>query len=236
MTKSNRRPLALLALLALFAAPGQALFAQAIETDDEVNAIIRQLAPIAGQTQNVPHSLVPSDVIVQPRATFTRPAPQVTIVRPAPQVIVAQPPQVVIFEPARSYEFVLEGHRLVLDRALALDLDVFFPIDSALLTDAARRSLHALGRALQSDALVHYKYLIAGHTDASGPDDYNLSLSERRAQSVRDFLVQNYLIDPSRLLWTGFGEAQLRRPDEPYSALNRRVEVAFVASRTVIVE
>ncbi|MEO1018876.1 MAG: OmpA family protein, partial [Pseudomonadota bacterium] len=63
-----------------------------------------------------------------------------------------------------------------------------------------------------------------GHTDAAGSDTYNQSLSELRAASVRDYLVQNYDVDPSRLLTEGRGEAQLLGGYSPDAGENRRVE------------
>jgi len=48
---------------------------------------------------------------------------------------------------------------------------------------------------------------ISGHTDATGPDDFNLKLSLRRATAVRAFLIERGGIDPERLLVAGYGEA-----------------------------
>ena len=49
---------------------------------------------------------------------------------------------------------------------------------------------------------------IEGHTDSTGPEDYNQSLSQRRAQAVVDYLVNEHGIAPQRLEAKGFGESQ----------------------------
>jgi len=66
---------------------------------------------------------------------------------------------------------------------------------------------------------------IDGHTDSRGSDAHNQALSERRAEAVRKFFIENG-IDPSRLESRGFGESQPAAPnDTPENLrLNRRVE------------
>lgn len=107
----------------------------------------------------------------------------------------------------------------------AIDLEVPFRLDSAELTDAARRQLDALAQALRSAQLADARFLIAGHTDATGAADYNKALSERRAQSVLLYLVEVQGISEARLLAAGFGEEKLKNADDPAAAENRRVEV-----------
>ena len=67
---------------------------------------------------------------------------------------------------------------------------------------------------------------IAGHTDAKGSDAYNLRLSQRRAEAVRDYLVQQG-VEPSRMTAVGYGESQpvADNATEAGRAQNRRVEL-----------
>lgn len=67
-----------------------------------------------------------------------------------------------------------------------------------------------------------------GHTDAKGSDEYNLSLSEARAVSVRRELVATYGIEPERLVAVGFGEEHLKDIQDPEGPVNRRVEVVRI--------
>jgi outer membrane protein OmpA-like peptidoglycan-associated protein len=102
------------------------------------------------------------------------------------------------------------------------NLLITFEYNSDRLTPAARRNLDEFARALVDPALADARFVVEGHTDATGPADYNLDLSRRRAASVVTYLV-DHGIDPARLEAQGFGETKLRsdRPDDP---VNRRVE------------
>ncbi len=118
---------------------------------------------------------------------------------------------------------------VVADYRYQTDITVYFAYDSAELTDRARRDLRALGRALSSPELRPYRYMIAGHTDAKGSEEYNQELSMRRAEAVRDHLIDTYGVDDRRLIVTGWGYSQLKNPDNPYGAENRRTEVVLIA-------
>jgi OmpA-OmpF porin, OOP family len=105
------------------------------------------------------------------------------------------------------------------------DFRVLFAFDSAELTPQAREALDRLGAALVSDRLHNYAFIIAGHTDAVGPEAYNLDLSRRRAESVVGYLTQRFDIDRGRLTSEGFGQSRLFDPANPTSGVNRRVEI-----------
>lgn len=102
------------------------------------------------------------------------------------------------------------------------DLLIEFDLDSAALRSEAQRHLDAFAEALRNPALAGQSFLVEGHTDATGPADYNLELSQRRATAVVDYLVERG-IEPERLLARGFGETQPRTSD-PGNRANRRVE------------
>jgi outer membrane protein OmpA-like peptidoglycan-associated protein len=72
--------------------------------------------------------------------------------------------------------------------------------------------------------------LVAGHTDSSGPADYNMTLSEKRAYSVTSYFVQNKGLSSSRFTTTWFGEDQPIADNTTVDgrAKNRRVNVAIV--------
>lgn len=106
-----------------------------------------------------------------------------------------------------------------------IDLEVPFRLGSAELTDVARRQLDALAEAMRAPELADSRFLIAGHTDATGAADYNKALSERRAESVLRYLVEIQAVSEARLLAAGFGEERLKNTAQPEAAENRRVEV-----------
>lgn len=110
------------------------------------------------------------------------------------------------------------------------DLKILFPFNSAELTQDTLLQLDELGAALQSNDLLTYRFEIAGHTDAAGPDGYNDGLSERRAAAVTGYLEQTYGIDSQRLQARGYGKRQLIDPGNPTGARNRRVEIKTLST------
>ncbi len=106
-----------------------------------------------------------------------------------------------------------------------VDIEVQFEFNSADVTPAAAESLLTLGRALTDPQLAGQRFVIAGHTDARGNRAYNASLSDRRAQSVRNFLIEQFKIAPDHLVARGFGETRLKNPRDPSAAENRRVQI-----------
>lgn len=100
---------------------------------------------------------------------------------------------------------------------------VYFDTESSKLSAAAQRKLDETAETLARHPDL--KVEIAGHADSRGPEDYNLALSERRAEAVRDYL-QRKGIEPARMTARGYGESQPAASND--SALgqadNRRVE------------
>jgi outer membrane protein OmpA-like peptidoglycan-associated protein len=107
----------------------------------------------------------------------------------------------------------------------SVDLDIRFAFDSDDLLPEARAQLDALGDALSSGVLGTYRFKIIGHTDAVGEETYNLTLSDRRARSVKSYLMGNSGIASGRLIEIGMGEQQLKNAGDPEAPENRRVEV-----------
>ena len=93
---------------------------------------------------------------------------------------------------------------------------VHFAFDSSEILPQAEVNLRSLGQALQSPELGAYQIRIEGHTDSTGPAAYNVGLSHRRANSVKQYLVQHFDIDADRLLTDGRGE------DEPITSNDTR--------------
>ena len=114
----------------------------------------------------------------------------------------------------------------------AASITVNFSTGSAMLLPGAFAPLHALGQALSSPTLSASRFRIEGHTDTVGSAEENRALSERRATTVRDFLIERFRIDPARIVTQGLGESQLlvATPDETSQARNRRVQVVNIGS------
>ena len=112
-----------------------------------------------------------------------------------------------------------------------VDLYIPFEFNSDRLVPEAEAQLEELSSALGGDSLAAYRFEIAGHTDASGAADYNLSLSERRAESVMRYLLDRG-VSPSRLMAVGYGEERLLHESRPMDAANRRVEIRNLGAAT----
>jgi outer membrane protein OmpA-like peptidoglycan-associated protein len=115
------------------------------------------------------------------------------------------------------------GIRITFDNA------ILFDFDSAALRPEARRDLSDLAASLQRHQ--HIEGLVVGHTDSTGPAEYNQGLSERRAESVAVFIAQQG-VAPGRLLVSGMGETQPIASNATAEGrqLNRRVEIALYAN------
>lgn len=108
-------------------------------------------------------------------------------------------------------------------RASALALPVQFAFDSAQILPAARSQLDALAEGIRMLPSVQ-QVLIEGHTDATGAERYNEQLSQRRAQSVKRYLVARHGIDAARLRAIGLGERAPLPGRAASAAENRRVQ------------
>ena len=111
------------------------------------------------------------------------------------------------------------------EQPLSINLYVNFDFNSADLTSDARITLDRLGAALSGLKLAEFSFVIAGHTDAVGGDEFNQKLSERRAAAVRDYLIAHFNIDGTRLAAKGYGKSQLLDPSRPEDGVNRRVQI-----------
>ena len=109
------------------------------------------------------------------------------------------------------------------------DAAVFFEFDSARLRPEAIAELNEAAAMLNlHDELVSIE--VAGHTCDIGPADYNQGLSERRAQSVYNFLVNEGDVDSGRLIARGYGEDRPKVPNTSREnrQQNRRVELVVL--------
>jgi outer membrane protein OmpA-like peptidoglycan-associated protein len=110
-------------------------------------------------------------------------------------------------------------------RAPAVALDIKFGLNSAELTPEAKDVIKQLGAAMASDQLSGYHFALEGHTDSSGQRAKNIALSQKRAESVRQYLVTNFKIAPDRLNAIGKGPDEPLDSANPASPVNRRVQI-----------
>lgn len=114
---------------------------------------------------------------------------------------------------------------------VVFNADTFFDFDKSTLKPEGRQLLDQVAQQAQG---INLETIIAvGHTDSIGTEAYNQGLSERRAASVKSYLVGKG-IDPNRIYTEGKGELQPIASNKTREgrAQNRRVEVEIVGSRS----
>lgn len=102
------------------------------------------------------------------------------------------------------------------------DLVVNFEYNSATLTKSAKANLDEFAKALKDPRLAPSQFIVEGHTDGKGGDEYNLDLSSRRASSVVEYLKQQG-VETAKLEARGYGKLKPINGD-PLASSNRRVE------------
>lgn len=112
-----------------------------------------------------------------------------------------------------------------------IDLEINFDYNSADISARSMPSVQALGRALTNPDLKGSTFVVAGHTDAAGGEEYNQGLSERRADAIKRYLVDKYGIASGDLVTVGYGKSKLKDPSQPMSEVNRRVQVVNMENK-----
>ena len=102
---------------------------------------------------------------------------------------------------------------------------ITFVTNSATLTARAKHSVDVVGHALNDENLAGYQFAIEGHADPRGKPERNQTLSEERAESVRQYLVRNHNISEERLVAVGKGDKEPLNAKNPAAPENRRVTI-----------
>lgn len=113
--------------------------------------------------------------------------------------------------------------------------DVAFDPDSSLIRPQSYQTIGRIADALSNPKLLLYTFLVIGHTEATGRRDANLTLSQRRAHSIREVLASTFKISPKRLQALGLGEEQLRDSFRPTSPANVRAQIATIGEVPAVV-
>ena len=115
----------------------------------------------------------------------------------------------------------------------SVDIEINFPFSSSDVGPAAVPAVTALGRALSSPELKDGTFVVAGHTDAVGSYGSNQELSERRAESVKRYLVTNFQIPAASLVTVGYGKTKLKNESDPNASANRRVQIVNMEEKAI---
>lgn len=130
--------------------------------------------------------------------------------------------------PGAEVERVGDGIKITMNESI-----VTFAFDSSNLTSVAQTNLDKLAKVLVDNPDTNIN--IYGHTDSKGADDYNMKLSQRRADAVKAYLASKGIAS-SRMFAKGEGESMpvATNDTDEGRAKNRRVEFAITANQKMI--
>ncbi len=118
-----------------------------------------------------------------------------------------------------------------LEKLPQFTVEVDFDFNSAVIKPSSYRTVGSIADALHNPILLGYGFLVIGHTDSVGGREYNIGLSQRRAEAIVAALVDPFGVNPAVLQPVGLGEEQLRDPRHPTSGVNRRVQLINVGKK-----
>ena len=109
----------------------------------------------------------------------------------------------------------------------AVTLNVLFASNSDVIPSASYAEIDKLGTLLSWPQYADYRVQLEGHTDSQGSARKNQTLSEKRVQNIKTYLVQHFHLTPERILAVGYGSTKpIASNDTPEGrSQNRRVEV-----------
>ncbi|WP_424493629.1 OmpA family protein [Salinimicrobium sp. GXAS 041] len=134
--------------------------------------------------------------------------------------------------PGAEVERVGEGINVTFDETSG----VYFDTERYNINQQSEQALNSLANILQE--YPDTNILVEGHTDSTGGDAYNLTLSKNRAQAVTNYLVNEGGISKGRIETKWYGESQPKYDNSTVEgrSKNRRVELAIVANEELIEE
>ena len=131
-------------------------------------------------------------------------------------------------DPLRKDRMNREPLSVALGKQAQLTIAIQFDLNSARIRPESFRGVGLMADSLYHPYLLGYRFLIVGHTDATGSREHNAKLSQERADAIRDALIKPFGISPARIEAVGLGEEQLLNRSNPAAAENRRVQLVNI--------
>jgi outer membrane protein OmpA-like peptidoglycan-associated protein len=117
-----------------------------------------------------------------------------------------------------------------LEKQAQITIAIQFDLNSARIRPDSFQAVGLMADSLYHPYLQGYRFLVVGNTDGTGSREYNLKLSQQRADAIREALINPFGIAPARIEAVGLGEEQLLKPANPEAAENRRVQLINTGS------
>ncbi len=111
----------------------------------------------------------------------------------------------------------------------SFNVDIQFDTDTPIVQPESYQTLGRIADALVQSTMLPYGFLIVGHIETNGKREGNALLSQRRADGIRDILVNTFKISSKRLQSLGLGEEQLLDAAHPTAPVNQQVQIVTVA-------
>lgn len=188
---------------------------------------------LAFKTRGLKKRIAKMQVDRQGQAPVRAVVKKTTLSKSAPAVVV-ETPQVQVATVEAAQVAMTESTAMAKDDTTydSLSLDIKFQLNSKDLTQPGINALDSLGSALVSIQRGGRLpvIMLEGHTDDTGEDNYNLTLSENRANSARDYLLNRFGLPANSIRAMGFGETTPLTQNTSAAArrANRRVELKVV--------
>lgn len=109
------------------------------------------------------------------------------------------------------------------------NVDIKFDTDTPIVLPESYQTLGIIADALVQSTMLPYGFLVVGHIEANGKRESNALLSQRRADAIRDTLINTFKISSKRLQSVGLGEEQLLDAAHPAAPVNRQIQIMAVA-------
>jgi outer membrane protein OmpA-like peptidoglycan-associated protein len=206
----------------------------------DVNSVINEIERTTAQTLSKSPNASREQSLLNDSSTSGRPQPALTGTELAKSTTIKQPNTFTSKIPGDSAgpnrsrapgfsdldQLLSQRGPLGSGTKLQMPDDQLFSYDSADLQPSAISQLQKLGTLIKRNSRA--TFTIEGYTDSFGPPDYNLDLSQRRADSVKQYLVQVMGINPAQIESHGYGQTKFRV--SPNGSIeeqreNRRVEI-----------
>ena len=116
-----------------------------------------------------------------------------------------------------------------LNKLPAFNVDITFDVDTPIVQPESYETIGRIADALVYSSLLPYTILIVGHIEANGKREANAILSQRRADAIREILVNTFKISAKRIQSVGLGEEQLLDSARPTAPVNNQIQIMTLA-------
>jgi outer membrane protein OmpA-like peptidoglycan-associated protein len=116
-----------------------------------------------------------------------------------------------------------------LNKLPAFNVDITFDVDTPIVQPESYQTIGRIADAMVYSSLLPYTFVIVGHIEANGKRESNAILSQRRADAIREILVNTFKISAKRIQSVGLGEEQLLDSARPTAPVNNQIQIMTLA-------